>query len=438
MHLSTCWQGLPKIFAIFVEIFGGFLLSKALLRSNRNYRLLMSASSVSNLGDGIAMVALPWLATMLTRDPIVIAAVATAQRLPWLLFALPAGVWTDRVDRRLLMVRADMVRSVLMIFTVMMIVSQSALPLQEESSSAILSLILIAFLLGSAEVLRDNAAQTVLPSIVAHEDLERANGQIWSAEHITGQFIGPPVAGLLIASSLALPFGVDASIYALSAALIWLIALPPRRAIATTRFWPALMEGLGWMRRNPLILRLAIMLGAINAVAVGGMTVLVLYAQEVLNLSATGYGMLLTLSAVGGVAGGIFAPSLTARLGRRRSLLAALGTFAIVYLILGLFSSPVLTGLALFLAAAAGMVWNIVTVSYRQRLIPDELLGRVNSVYRFFGWGAMPFGAMGAGALVTLLTPMLGRDWALHAPYLFAAGICALLAAFAVIRVRFE
>lgn len=413
-------------------------MSNALIKTNRDYRLLLSASSVSNLGDGVAMVALPWLATLLTRDPLLIAAVATAQRLPWLLFALPAGVWTDRADRRLLMVRADLVRMILMIFIVLMVVSQTAFPLQESAGpAAILSLILIAFLFGSAEVVRDNAAQTVLPSIVAHADLERANGQMWSAEKITGHFIGPPLAGVLIASSVVLPFGIDAAIYALSAVLIWMIVLPPRKTKVTIRFWIALREGLGWMRRNPVILQLAIMLGVINAVFIGGMTILVLYAQEVLGLSATGYGLLLTVGAIGGIAGGLCAPVVAARLGMRRSLLVALGGFVIVNLMIGFFGSTVVVAAALFVEAAAGMLWNVVTVSYRQRLIPDDLLGRVNSVYRFFGWGAMPFGAIGAGALVTMLTPVLGRTEALHTPYLFAAAVCGLLTIFAIARLRF-
>ncbi|MGR3495642.1 MFS transporter [Citreimonas sp.] len=197
----------------------------------------------------------------------------------------------------------------------------------------------VAFLFGSAEVIRDNAAQTILPSIVAHGDLERANGQMWSAEQITGQFIGPPVAGILIATSVALPFGVDASIYALSTALIWLIARPSRKSTATARFIPALREGLGWMRRNPLILRLAIMLSVINAVFIGGMTILVLYAQEVLALSATGYGVLLTFGAMGGVVGGLLTPSMAAFLGMRGSLLVALGMFVVVNVMIGLFSS---------------------------------------------------------------------------------------------------
>lgn len=410
----------------------------SLIRENRDYRLFLSASALSNLGDGLAIVAFPWLATLLTRDPLLIAAVATAPRLPWLLFALPAGVWTDRADRRRLMVRADLARFALMFLTLGMVLSQPTLPLPEGSDpAAILTLAAVAFLFGSAEVVRDNAAQTMLPAIVAPADLERANGQMWSAEQVTGQFIGPPLAGVLIASSIALPFGGNALAYALAAGLVWLVVLPPRAPSATGRFWQALTEGLIWMRRNPLILRLALMLGAINAVFIGGTTVLVLYAQESLGLGATGYGLLLSFGAAGGVAGALIAPAISEQLGMRRSLLLALAGFVAVNLLLGLFSHPATAALALFTEAAAGMLWNVVTVSYRQRLIPDALLGRVNSVYRFLGWGAMPLGAMGAGALVAATTPFIGREAALHLPYLVAVAVCVALLTYAIARLRF-
>lgn len=341
----------------------------ALIATNRNYRLLLSASSVSNLGDGIAMGALPWLATTLTTDPRLIAAVATAQCLPWLLFALPAGVWADRTDRRLLMRRSgsrhsDGVHPCPCAFTSRLARARGfgarRHPVPE----------LVNFLFGSAEVIRDNAAQTIPPAIVVPDDLERANEQMWAAEQITGQFIGPPLAGLLIASSVTLPFGIDIWAYALSVLLVWLIVLPPRNAPAVTRFLPALFEGFAWMRRNPVILWLAAMLGAINAVFIGGMTVLVLCAQEVLGLSTAGYGLLLGSGVCGGVGGGLLAPAIAARLGKRCSLLAALGTFVAITLMLGLFAEPVLAGLALFLEAAAWMPWNVVTVSCHQRLIP--------------------------------------------------------------------
>ncbi|GGB02555.1 MFS transporter [Allosediminivita pacifica] len=345
---------------------------------------------------------------------------------------------TDRSDRRLLMVRADLVRVALMACILGMILSRPDLPAGQVGPGPILSLIAMAFLFGAAELIRDNAAQTILPALVAPGDLERANGQIWSAEQVAGQFAGPPLAGLLIAAGIALPFGLDASVYALSAALVWLIALPPRLPAESPRFWAALREGLAWMRANPQLLRLAVMLGVINAVFVGGMTILVLYAQEILDLSATGYGLLLTVGAGGGVLGGLLAPWVARHIGMRASLLAALTCFVLVHLLLGLGASVTLTGLALFLEAAAGMLWNVVTVSYRQRLIPDALLGRVNSVYRFFGWGAMPFGALGAGALVTLLEAPLGRAAALHAPYLLGALACLGLLLYARLRLRFD
>ncbi|MYM57005.1 MFS transporter [Thalassovita mangrovi] len=413
-------------------------MSHILLKSNRNYRLIFSASAVSNLGDGVSSVAMPWLATLLTRDPLLISAVAMAQRLPWFLFALPAGVWTDRADRRRLMVRADLVRLALTLCITGMVLSAAAIPPATGGTGMILTLALISFLLGTAEVIRDNAAQTVMPSLVRPDDLEQANGQMWSAEQITNQFIGPPLAGVLIGAGIALPFGVDAATFALSAALIWLIALPPSPTRSRARFWPALVEGLSWMRRNRKILRLALMLAAINAVFIGGMTILVLYAQEVLGLSAAGYGLLLTCGAAGGVLGGLTAPRLARRIGMRASLMLALFAFMLLQLLLGLFSSVTLAGIALFLEAAGGMLWNVVTVSYRQRRIPDQLLGRVNSVYRFFGWGAMPFGALGAGALVAALEPGLGRIAALHAPYLISAAICFLLLLYGFLKLRFD
>lgn len=413
-------------------------MQAALLRTNRDYRLLFSASAVSNLADGISMVAIPWLGTLLTSDPLLISMIAVAQRLPWLLFALPVGVWTDRSDRRLLMVRADMVRLALMVCAVAMISATTNPPLPTQSgSAAIFSLAVIAFLFGCAEVVRDNAAQTILPSLVAPGDLEHANGQMWSAEQITGQFIGLPLAGLLIAAGIAIPFGLDAGFYGVSAALIWLIVLPPRKPSSPVSFWPALQEGLGWMRRNTMILRLAIMLGAINAVFVGGMAILVLYAQEVLNLSATAYGVLLTCGAAGGVFGGLISPWLARQLGARVSLFLALCAFALFNLVLGLSASVPLVAAGLFFEAAAGMLWNVVTVSYRQRLISDELLGRVNSVYRFFGWGAMSFGAFAAGILVSFAEPGVGRIAALHMPYLVGAFICAVLAVYGFFRLRF-
>lgn len=399
------------------------------LWQNRNYRLVFSASAISNLGDGVSALALPWLATLITRDPVLIALVAMAQRLPWLLFALPAGVWTDRADRRRLIARADLLRMVLTLGIVAL--ALTATPFQPRM---IYPLAILAFLLGAAEVLRDNAAQTILPSVVASADLERANGQMWSAEQITGQFIGPPLAGALIGLGIAVPFDLDAATFALASILVWLIVLPPRAPMAPQRFWPALQQGIGWIRGHRTILQLAVMLGFVNFLHMACFTVLVLYSQEILGLSGLGYGLLLTTGAAGGVIGGLVAPRIAARLGMRRSLIAALATFVGGYLLLSLGGLPLIAGAALFIEAIASMLWNVVTVSYRQRQIPGEILGRVNSVYRFFGWGSMPLGAMAGGALVAVAEHPLGRDMALRLPFAAATIGMAILALYAASR----
>jgi len=380
-----------------------------LLRSNRNYRLLFSASSISNLGDGIAAMAFPWLATLLSRDPFAIAMVAMATRLPWFLFSLPVGVWTDRLDRQPLMVQADVFRMGLTFGVIALIFSAPALPAPEGNAHLIWLLAAAAFLLGTAEVFRDNAAQTMLPSVVEKTQLESANGQMWSAEQIMGAFVGPPLAGFLIAAWVPLPFGTNALAFGLSAWAIFCISLtrtktPPRRNFGTE-----LAEGLRWLWSHKVILQFAVMLGLLNAFATMQVTVLVLFSQEILGLSAVGHGALLTAGAAGGVTGGILCPKIVARFGARRSLFAALALFPLPPLIIFLTGNVWIAAAALFAEMVAAMLWNVVTVSYRQRRIPNEILGRVNSIYRFFGWGMRPVGAFAGGLAVSMAEPELGR-----------------------------
>ena len=402
-----------------------------LLIANKNYRLLFTANAVSNLGDGISSLAFPWLATLITRDPVLVAMVAAATRLPWLLFSIPAGVITDRANRQRLMVQADILRLLLTFGVIALIISGPDLPMPDDAKQAkmlIFSLCAAAFLLGSAEVIRDNAAQTALPSIVDPQDLEAANGQMWSIEQVMGQFVGPPLAGLLIALSVPLPFALDAVTFALAAWCVWLIAMPARVAPKLPDgFWQQMRQGIVWIYAHKLIFRLAVMLGALNMLHMITLTVLVLFSQEILGLSAAGYGILLTAGAAGGVLGGLIAPKIAARIGANASLKLALLVFPLPYFAVFLTSNIYVVAAALFVEMLAALLWNVVTVSLRQRSIPDELLGRVNSIYRFFGWGTMPIGAMIGGVLVALFEPEMGREAALRLPYLVGAAGCLAL-----------
>jgi MFS family permease len=335
------------------------------------------------------------------------------------------------------MVRADLVRFALTLMIVALVVSAPPLPLPDTAGQAeIMGLCVLAFLLGSAEVLRDNAAQTILPSIVAKQDLEAANGQMWSAERVMGEFIGPPLAGVLIVFGVAVPFGFDAASFAIAAGLIWLLVLPVRPKTVIPPFRQAFLEGLSWMRANPVVLQLALMLGAVNASYMAGATILILYAQEVLALDAIGTGLLMTAGAVGSVLGGLVGPRICKHLGLRASMIFGLVAFCTHYTLFAVTMLPAVAGLAIAIGGFGAMVWNVATVSFRQRIIPDSILGRVNSIYRFFGWGAMPIGALAGGAMVTLAEQDLGRDLALRLPFVAATAGTLIVLAYALGRLK--
>lgn len=405
-------------------------MATSLLARNHNFRLLFGAGTLTNLGDGLVILALPWLATMMTQNPMAIAAVAAAGRLPWLFFAIPAGVIVDNADHRKLIARTDLLRAVIVVAILM-------LAMNEQANGAVWVLAGLAFLLGSAEVLRDNAAQTMLPSIVDPADLEKANGQLWSSEQLTGQFIGPPLAGLLIAAGIGFPFGVDAALLVLAAGLVWMISLQPKAKVST-RFWPALVEGITFMRRDPLLLRLAIVLGVANFIATATITVQVLFAQDVLELSAFYYGWVLSSAAVGAIMGSLLAPKLTSLFGTQSCLYFSIAAWGLGYATVGLSHSGVTMGIALFFVMAGAMVWNVITVSWRQRRIPSDLLGRVNSIYRFFGWGSMPLGAIAGGMAVSFLENEWGRELALRSTFLLAGLACGFLLLFALFKLRLD
>lgn len=383
-----------------------------------SYWKLWSASVVSNLGDGISVLAYPWLASLLTRDPVLIAGVAVAQRLPWLVVSLPAGVLVDRSDRRVLMATMNALRcAVTLAVAVAVVVESMSIPL----------LYLAVLVLGFAEVLYDNASQTIMPRLVPADRLERANGNLWGAEIVTNELVGPPLGGFLIAVAVSAPFFTDAATFGLSAVLIALIAgqhRAPAQSLdgAQPSMRSELVEGFGWLWRHGLLRLLAVLLGLQNLLTAATFAIVVLYAQEVLGLGARGYGFLLVAPAVGGILGSQLAPLITRRLGPGAALQVQLAVGGgITNLVIVLVANAWVMGAMLALGWFWGVVWNVITVSLRQTIIPDRLLGRVNSVYRFFGWGMMPLGSLLGGVLVAGSEPLVGRVLALRVPFGVAA-----------------
>jgi len=396
---------------------------------NSNFLKLFLASAASNLGDGIALIAFPWLASLLTRDPLLISLVPLFGRAPWLLFSLPAGVIIDRFDRRKLIFFSDCVRAMMLVvvlLTILIFVNETAdLSVVESGfSTPLLIIYLASLLLGMAEVLRDNAAQTILPTIVGYVQLESANSKLSTVEMVMNSFVGPPLAGLLIAMSLALAFFVNAGVLVFAALLVFLIAgnfqVDKLKDSPKSKWVDDLKEGVGWLWQHTLLRDLALLLGLTNGAYMMSLATQVLFAQEILSLDPTGFGLLLTGAAFGGVLGGFATPFLVKRIRSGTLLRLALLLFISESMLFGLTSNPIVAWLTLFLGSFAGIVWNVITVSLRQTIIPDKLMGRVNSVYRFFGWGMMPIGTFVGGVLVSVAQFTIGREWALRAPHLLA------------------
>lgn len=372
---------------------------------------LTVSSGLSNVADGVFQIALPLVTLGITRDPTAFAVVTVALRLPWLLFALPAGALADRLDRRRTMFLVNLGRAGL--------IGLLALAVASDNESLLL-LCVVAFALGIGETLFDTAAQSIVPSLVDADDLSRANGRLYSIEMTMNQFVGPPLGGVLVGLAAAYALVGSAGAYLVAAAVLALIAgsFRTERAGPPTRLRTDIVEGVRYLFGHRLLRTLALLTGVANLTATAMLTVLPLYAVEPspMGLTEAGYGVLLTAGALGVLAGGFVVATLERWIGRRYTLLTAFVCFGLSTGIPGVTAQPLLIGALMAIGGVAAMSWNVVTVSLRQRVAPDHLLGRVNAGYRLLAWGSMPLGALLGGVLADL--------FGLRGAFLVSAAIC--------------
>ncbi|MCP3975041.1 MAG: MFS transporter [bacterium] len=370
-----------------------------------------TASTASNIGDGIVVAGLPLLAAQLTRDPFSVAATTIIIRLPWLVFGLFAGVMVDRTDRLRLMVATDIGRAVM--FTLMAVAIASG-------NMTLIVLYVAVFGVGILETLFDTAAMSITPAVVDVDQLEQANARINGAQIVANEFIGPPLGGVVFAVAAAAPFGFNAITFAVSAAI--LITVPGQykpEQVERGKFRDEISAGLSFVWREPLIRAFAVGAGAINLGFTAAAAVLVLHAQDNLGLGAFEFGLLLASAAVGGLSGAQLAPAAIERLGRRYSVLLSIVGIASGIAVLGAADS--------LLAAAAGFsvfgfsaeIWNIVSMTYRQSITPDRLMGRVMAGFRVIAYGAYPAGAAIGGLIASTVT--------IRATFLFGSATVAML-----------
>ncbi|MFE1320224.1 MFS transporter [Kitasatospora phosalacinea] len=396
----------------------------------RGFTSLWSAAAVSSLGDGIVSAAAPLLVTSLTRDPVLVALSVFVQQLPWLLLAPVSGVLVDRVDRRRLTVAANAARAVLTaVLAAAVYAGAVSLPL----------IYAIGLLLGSCAALGDNASSALLPAVVASADLPRANSRMFGTESVLNRLCGPPLGAALFGVAAGLPLTVDALSFAGAAALVSTLRLLPRpgpadpsptapsptpssptgRAPLGHRF----TDSLRWLWRQPALRTLTLALCLMNVTLLAAFSVMVLYAREHLGLSGFGYGLLLTASAVGGLAGALVAPRLQGRFSASVLLRLGLVLETLTHVGLALAGSPWVAGAVLGVFGVHGAIWVSVDRTLVQRAVPDELRGRVNSAFMALAVGGSALGALLGGPIARLL--------GLTGPFWFSAAVMTGLTLFA-------
>ena len=388
----------------------------------RPFRALWAASAASNLADGVAFISMPLLAASLTDDPRLVAGLATTYALVRLLVTLPIGVWVDRIDRRTLLITANLIRGLVVI----------ALAVSVHLELETLPLLYAVFaVIGTLESAADNASVSLLPGIVPVTQLDRANGRISAAQLIADEFAGPPLGGLLFAVAAAAPLYLVGGLWA--AAGVLALALPIRRVSGSSReltlrlpIFREALEGAGWLMGNRTVGGLAL-IGALASVGyMLPFSILVLFTEERLHVDGVGYGLVLATSAFGGLVGSFAAARVTERIGYRRTIVASLLTGAVSLIALSLTTNAAVAAALLAVYILHAVVWGICATSLRQRLVPDALRGRVNAASRLLSLIGLALGSALGGLFALVSLPL---------PIAVGGGVfvcCAVLAAFVI------
>ncbi|SEG82660.1 Predicted arabinose efflux permease, MFS family [Nonomuraea solani] len=362
----------------------------------RSFGFLWSSTGLSNLADGVLKIGAPLLAVSMTRSPTLVSLVGAAATLPWLALALHAGALADRLDRRRVMVVANLARAgILAAATVL-----AAYGLLD------LWLLLAAVLLaGVSEVFADLSAQSVLPMTVPPERLTQANGRVSTAQMIGNDFVGAPAAGLLVVALPAALFGAPALLYAAAGLLLLGMRGAYRLPASPAGRRPLrheIGEALRYLWSHRVLRSLAVTAGLLNLANAAYFAVFVLWAVgdgSMIGLEPGEYGLMTTAFAAGAVFGSLLSGRAASLFGEARTLVGAWLTTSVLLLVPVLVPSPWTLYPTAVLWGLVGAAGNVLVISTRQRLIPPEMLGRVNSAYRLVGMGGMPLGAALGGVV---------------------------------------
>jgi MFS family permease len=367
---------------------------------HRDFLLLWAGQSVSEIGSSITVLALPLAAVVLLDASTFQVGLLTAMStVPFLLVALPAGALVDRAAKHRLMMWCDLGRLLLM----------ASVPLATLPGLHLtfVHLLIVALLTGVLTVFFDVAYQSYLPVLLDRADLVDGNGKLGVTQSFA-QFAGPSLGGLLVgALGAARALIADAASYGLSALSLLLIRTPepaPHPGHRERRIRDDIKEGLHFVVKHPILRKVVACTGTANLFNSMIVAVEMPFMIRELHLTPRGVGVLLTIGAIGGMAGGLIAGRLGQRVGTARIIWVAPLTLSLPTF-LAPFAQPgwrvVFWAVGIVFFGLAAVVYNVAQVSYRQAITPHDLLGRMNASVRFIVWGTMPLGALLGGTLGT-------------------------------------
>jgi MFS family permease len=392
---------------------GRFVETVLPARMGTPFRWLVGSAWVSNLGDGIGTVAFPLLVAAQTRDPVLVALASLLQRLPWLLFGLYAGVAADRVDRRRLVVAVDAARATVLAVLCVTVVTGTV---------DVRVVLVTAFVFGSAEVFSDTTTSTLLPMVVDRRDLGIGNARLMTGMVTMNQLAGPAIGAALYASARPIPFATQAVCVALGALLVSRMRVPVQvRPLREPHLRRDIAEGFRWTLGNAPVRTLTLAIVTFNVTFGAAWSVLVLWAQDRLGLGAIGFGLLSTVSALGGLLGTFSYDWLERHVRLATLMRVGLTLETLTHLGLALTTVPWVAMVIMFVFGAHAFVWGTTSRTVRLRAVPAELQGRVASLYMIGVFGGIVVGQAIGG--------VVARAWGVTGPFWFAfVGSAVILA----------
>jgi len=369
------------------------------LRRSAGFRRLWFGEGVSVLGNATTSVLLPLVAVLeLDAGPAVVGVLTAAAWLPWLVVGLPAGAWIDRLPARAVMIVADLVAAAA-IGSVPVAAALDALTLPH--------LVAVALATGVTSVFFRTAYAVFLPQVVPAHQLEAANARLLGTESAM-QVAGPGVGGAMAqALGAAAGLALDAASFVVSAACLWRIR-PARRPERppTAPLLVRIREGIAFVASDRYLRWFVVMGGVSNFGLTGYGALLVLFLVDTAGLGPSALGVVMMIGSCGGLLGATVATRLSRRLGSARAtvlLLVAGGPPALLVGLGGGGAQVAWTVAGLFLVGLAVVAGNVLRGAWRQRYVPQPLMGRVVTTSQFVNFGTMPLAGLVAGALGEVL-----------------------------------